>query len=276
MNPDAHFELLLFSTKVSEIKSAMAAGIDGVIVDWEWIGKENRQAGADTEVNRDTLDDLERVRSATDGWILCRLNRLGDWTRQEVQAAIARGADELFLPMVENKSEVEKVADLIGGRAHLSILVETINAVEQIATIVAAPISRVYVGLNDLAIARRTPNIFVPLIDGTMDALRDACGGVQFGFGGLTVPEGGRPIPCRLLMAEMARLRCEFSFLRRSFKRDMASRHMALEIPRIRRAVEVATLRTPDELGSDRADLVQAINQWPRTTGPLIETVADA
>jgi hypothetical protein len=53
---------------------------------------------------------------------------------------------------------------------------------------------------------------------------RDAFAGTCFGFGGLTAADAGHPVPCRLLIEEMARLRCDFTFLRRSFRRDHAAR----------------------------------------------------
>jgi len=56
------FTLTLFSTRPAFIRQAVAAGIDAVLVDWEYRGKERRQASADTQINHDTLDDLRRVR----------------------------------------------------------------------------------------------------------------------------------------------------------------------------------------------------------------------
>ncbi len=39
------FELVLFSTDPVFIRQAVAAGVDSIIVDWEYLGKEQRQAG---------------------------------------------------------------------------------------------------------------------------------------------------------------------------------------------------------------------------------------
>ena len=78
------------------------AGVDGFIVDWECKGKEKRQAGADTEINEDTPEDLRRVRAATNARVLCRLNQPGPWTAGEIEEAVAGGADEILLPMVRS------------------------------------------------------------------------------------------------------------------------------------------------------------------------------
>ena len=51
------------------------------------------------------------------------------------------------------------------------------------------PLSRVYVGLNDLMIDRRGGSLFAPLVDGTVDHVARAVAGagIPFGVAGLTV-----------------------------------------------------------------------------------------
>ena len=53
------------------VESAVAADVDGIIVDWETQEKKERQNGSDTEINRHTLDDLRAVRMATKGPSAC-------------------------------------------------------------------------------------------------------------------------------------------------------------------------------------------------------------
>jgi hypothetical protein len=101
--------------------------------------------------------------------------------------------------------------------------VETIEAVQLAEELGRLPVTRVYVGLNDLAIARGSRHIFTAIADGTIDRLRPHFS-APFGFGGLTIVGAGFPVPCRVLMAEMARLQCTFTFLRRSFIADIANR----------------------------------------------------
>ena len=123
------FELALFATDLEVVRAAVAGGVESVVVDWEHAGKEVRQADADTEINRHTVDDLRAARTATSARLLCRLNRLGPDTAEEVDLALGAGADELLLPMVRSAEEVERVLELVGGRAGLGILVETRAAV---------------------------------------------------------------------------------------------------------------------------------------------------
>ena len=267
------FELLLFSTDPAFIHQAVAAGVDGITVDWERNGKPARQAGADTQINRDTLEDLRRVRASTDAPVICRINSYGATTAAEVEQAIDAGAHEVILPMVRSVEEVEAVLAQAGGRCGIGIMVETIAATRICRDLARLPLSRVYVGLNDLAIERGTPNIFSAVADGTVERAREAFR-APFGFAGLTLPDAGFPIPCRFLIGEMARLGCRFSFLRRSFHRDVAGRDLSVEIPRLRAAVEDAQRQPRDDLARNRADLEAAIRAWPgalpRVTGPLL------
>lgn len=252
------FELLLFSTDPGTVSRSDEAGIDGFIVDWEWIGKEERQAGNNTEINRDTSEDLRRVRAATTARLVCRLNRTGTHTPEEVDDAVSAGADEILIPMVRGPKEVLDVLEMAGGRCGVGILIETLDAVGNAASLGRLPISRAYVGLNDLSIERRSRSIFEPLANGLVDGIRPHFT-VPFGLAGLTVPDLGQPIPCQLLIGEMARLSCAFTFLRRSWRRDTAARDPRVEVLRLRAAIERARRRDANEIARDRAELVGTI-----------------
>jgi hypothetical protein len=264
---DDPFELLLFTTNPQLIRDAVAAGIDGFIVDWERQGKERRQNGNDTEINRDTVEDLRVVRACCeDALVICRINGNGFTRNEEIEQALAAGADELLLPMVTTVEEVELVLDVIAGRGRLGILVETCEAVSLAKQLARLPLSRVYVGLNDLSIQRGDPNIFTAVSDGTVERALEPFQ-VPVGFGGLTLPERGAPIPCRLLMGEMMRLGCHFSFLRRSFRRDVQDRNLSTAVTRIRQYLEQTRHRSPEVVRQERRELHRAIRAWnpPRT-----------
>ena len=252
------FELFLFSTDPETVTRHAEAGVDGFIVDWERLGKESRQAGADTEINADTPADLRRVRAATKARVVCRVNQHGPWTPAEVEDAVAGGADEILVPMARSPEQVRDVIALAAGRCGVGILLETVDAVRCATELAGLPIRRVYVGLNDLSIERRSRSIFEALTDGLVDEIRPHFS-VPFGLAGLTLPESGRPIPCRLLIGEMARLSCGFTFLRRSWRRDTAGLEPSLGIAQIRSALERAGRRSAAEIARDRAELVEAV-----------------
>jgi len=252
------FGLILFCTDPTVVPIAVNAGIEAIVVDWENADKTTRQFARDTEINYDTIDDLRNIRAATQARVLCRINPFSAATPGEVDNAISAGADEILLPMVRQRSEIEATLKHVDKRCGLGILLETNEAVRYGHEWTDLPLSRVYVGLNDLAIERHHRSIFTSLIDGTVETLRNLFD-VPFGFGGLTLPDRGSPVPCRLMIAEMIRLNCHFSFLRRSFKRDIRGHNWPREIERILKALENAYTRTTDEIESDRSELTEIV-----------------
>ena len=241
----------------------IGAGAAGVVVDWERRGKRRRQAGVDTQVNEDTPADLARVRAATQGRVLCRVNGWGPWTPREIDVAVSLGSDEVLLPMVRSVDEVDAALEVVAGRCGLGILVETADAVRTVDVLVSRPLSRVYLGLNDLMIDRGGRCLFAALVDGTADRVAAAtlAAGHPFGVAGLTRPDAGRPVPCRLLVAELARIGASFTFLRRSFHSDTAGRPLSVEVPGIVEAVRAALRRSDEEVAADRAELELLVGQ---------------
>ncbi|SDE68433.1 HpcH/HpaI aldolase/citrate lyase family protein [Blastococcus fimeti] len=248
-------DLFLFSVDPGWGSDVVAAGAAGIVVDWERRGKERRQLGEGTQISTDTPEDLTRMRAATDGRLICRLNGYGPWTADEVEDAIARGAEELLLPMVRTAESVDRTLDLVAGRCGLGVLIETQDAVDASAAIASRPLSRVYVGLNDLRIDRRSDQLFRPLVDGTVDAVRAEVS-QPFGVGGLTLPGGGFPVPGEVLAAELVRLRTDFTFLRRSFIADMHGRDPWVEVPKLLDSLDELRRADPADAAADRQRLL--------------------
>jgi hypothetical protein len=262
------FELVLFANDADLATRAVAAGVETLIVDWEWEGKAARQAGADTEVNRQTEDDLRRMRGVEGARVLCRVNATSARTADELDLAVAAGADEVLLPMVRAPGEVEAALDALAGRAGLGILVETEDAIAAAPELARLPLSRVYVGLNDLAIERGARGIFGPLVDGTVERLRTVFAETRFGVGGLTVPTRGAPLPCRLLIGELARAGCDYAFLRRSFLRDTAGSDVGAAVRELREALAAARRRDDGAVAADRRALVDAVAALEESARP--------
>lgn len=259
--PNLELDLFVFCNRPTSSRALVEAGATGVVIDWERRGKRRRQGGADTQINRDRPAHLAAVRAATSGRVLCRVNPWGPLTAAEIDLAVGLGADEVLLPMVRTPAEVDGAVAAVAGRCGLGILVETADAVGEAAELARRPLSRIYVGLNDLMIDRGGTSLFAPLVDGTADRVAEAAaaGGIPFGMAGVTVPEGGRPVPCRLILGALARVGASFTFLRRSFHRDVAGRDVAVEIPRIADAARAAYRRTPGQVTADHAALVSAV-----------------
>lgn len=216
------FELFLFTTDTAVAAGCMDVGVDAIIVDWENSGKHERQRGFNTQINQQSSADLRAMREAVPGTIICRINGYNNNTTQtEVEEAITNGADEILLPMVRNLQEAEQVITWIKGRCRFGILVETDAAVTIAGQLALLPLSRVYIGLNDLHIDKKLPNLFYPFIDGTIEYLRSVFCNIPFGVGGLTHAASGSPVLSSLLMNQYALLQTDFTFLRRTFLNDL-------------------------------------------------------
>jgi hypothetical protein len=231
-------DLLLFTTEPKFAGVALEAGVSKFVIDWENQGKYARQRHADTEINADTPDDLRRMSNLPGASLICRINAFGDRTAHEVETAIEAGATHILLPMVESPNEVEDFLKFVGERVKAGILIETARACTVASELASFPLDLVYVGLNDLSISRRSKSIFEPLKDGLAMRLRETLEKTDFGLGGLTTVDRGHPIPCIRLMAELARHRIDFTFLRRSFKKDIVDRNVKKEIGLIKKTWE--------------------------------------
>lgn len=227
-----NFDLWLFTHDTDYGAAAVSAGVRGVVIDWEWRGKEARQLGRDTEVNHGKENDLGAMRAAVQGPIACRINNYPGARQREAARAAELGADEVWLPMVRAIAEVEECLAVLPAKCRLGILAETPEALALAAEFNQLPLARVYFGLNDLWITSGRPHLFSALIDGTAQKFRSEFHG-PFGMAGVTRPNCGSPVPCHLLLAEMARIGCNFGVARRAFRRDTPTEELALAIEEI-------------------------------------------
>lgn len=243
--------LVLFSHDPAYARAAVEAGVHAILVDWEFRSKERRQAGFDTEINQGTPTDLAAIRAATRGRIICRINNDAATRRDELRLACELGADEVLLPMVHSLAEVYDCLDVLPADRQLSILAETEESLWMARDFSGMKLGRVYLGLNDLLIQRGRGHLFHPLIDGTMDRFRADYRG-PLSVAGVTLPDNGHPIPCRLLMAELARLGCDYGVCRRSFRRDIPLEKLSTGVAAINAEWEVLQRRTELQRETDR------------------------
>lgn len=207
-------------------KIAEANGVDRIFVDMEYIGKNLRQGGMDTVQSKHTLDDVKNIRNTiTKSELLVRVNPIHEKTEQyssseeEIDGAIANGADILMLPYFKTVDEVKTFIDLVGGRAKVMPLLETPEAVEVIDDILSLDgIDEIFIGLNDLSLGYGMKFMFEPLANGTVDMLcnKFKAKGIPYGFGGLASLNKGL-LPGKMVLKAHYRLGSGSVILSRSF-----------------------------------------------------------
>ena len=248
-------ELILFEHEAARAEEFIQAGLTSFLVDWEHVGKDARQQGFDTEIRLGTPGELRSMCAVPGASVWCRVNRFGPHTAGEIDAVIDAGAAGVFLPMVTSPAEVDTFLRIIDGQCDAGILVETARALQHVEELASYPLDRVYFGLNDFAISRGGGSIFRAVLDGSVERARAAFPTNRFGFGGLTAVDAGHPVPCRRLLEELARLRCDFTFLRRSFRRDLTSRSLPDVVSGIRAAWWESISREPVAVARDHLHL---------------------
>jgi hypothetical protein len=228
-----------------------------VAVDWE--RPDERSTWLDRRPTAKQVAALAAVRDVSPWPVVCRVNEVGPGTEEEVRQAIDLGADEVLIPMVRQEAEVERVIVAARGQVGVGIMVETPEAVDRAAALAGLGICRAFVGLLDLALLRKTPSVFTALTDGTIDRLVADLAGTAYGFGGLTDPAHGYPLPARLLMGEIVRGGCAFAMMRNAFVADAAQSSPEAVLAAIR--VELAGLARRDaaQVAADREALVARI-----------------
>jgi len=216
-------DLVLFENDPESARTNLNAGIGSFLIDTEVLGKDLRQLGFDTEIRPGTMADLQSISAIPKATCWCRINHYGKHTRAEVHTAIRAGADVILLPMVKTTSEIEGFLEIIDQQCQAAIMLETVEGAASAEGLRSLPVDHVFFGLNDFAISRGGGSIFKALVDGSVESVRQALPEVRFGVAGLTDINQGFPIPSARILEELERLRCDFTFLRRSFRRDAKS-----------------------------------------------------
>jgi 2-keto-3-deoxy-L-rhamnonate aldolase RhmA len=211
----------IFITNRAEMASICeVAGVDWVMVDLEVIGKEQRQKGRNTVISRHCIGDISIIKSTLkNAKVLVRCNPLNSGTKKEINQSIVAGADALMLPMFSDSADIHRFIDLVGGRAKVFLLAETIGAMKSLEMMNEfSGIDVVHIGLNDLSIQLKCEFMFEPLVNGVVErvaqTLRDS--GIAFGVGGVAQLGEGL-LPAEKILAEHFRLGSEYVILSRSF-----------------------------------------------------------
>ena len=202
------------------------AGADWIFIDMEFIGKDARQGGLDTVQNHHSAEDIRNVKqSLSSAKVLVRINPIHDElpyyqsSKDEIDEAIAAGADILMLPFFHTVKEVEEFISMVDGRAKTCLLLETPEAAELLDEILEVPgIDMIHIGLNDMHLALEMNFMFELLANGKVDEWMQKikAKGIMCGFGGIAGLNTGL-LPGAKVLKEHCRLGSEMVIVSRAF-----------------------------------------------------------
>ena len=225
-------KLMYITNNPDVARIAQDAGVERIMVDMEYIGKDERQKKFGTPQNRHSFSDVRRIREVVDSaQLVVRCNPIHRGVEgypdscMETERIINLGADVIMLPYFKGPEEVREHISYVKGRAKVYLLVETSQAVEHLDEILEIPgIDEIHIGLNDLGICYKKKFLFEVLTDGTVDKICDKIHqkGIPYGIGGIGAP--GKPfcvnkhmVPAETLIREQYRLKSSGVILSRAF-----------------------------------------------------------
>lgn len=231
---------IIISNDPSIARDAQEAGISRIMVDLEIMGKKERQASRKTFITTHTKDDIAPMRDVlTRTELIVRVNPWFEGSPDEIDDAIAQGADIIMMPMITSMAHFEAFTKHVAGRAKVMPLVETSYSMAHIADIANDRyVSEVYIGLNDLHLSLGLDFLFEPLALGLIDwmASQIRASGKQFGFGGMATLRSGE-LPAERVLAEHVRLGSSCVILSSRFCHDIKIEEKQGRIDRIEAAL---------------------------------------
>lgn len=261
--------LMILAADPQAAIEAQNAGVDRIFYDLEWIGKAERQHGRNTVKSNNNIDNIPAVRKVLNkSELLVRTNPIHAYSKEEVEKAIAYGADVLMLPMVMDHHDVEQYVEMVAGRAKVCIMIETAAAMARLDKILAVPgVDELFIGLNDLHISMGLTFMFELLSDGLVEYIAQKCNkvGMPFGFGGIArIGEGD--LPSDNILGEHVRLGSTSVILSRTFKGvvgvDKNARKIDLseEVQKVRNRMDDINQWTVEQHVENRKKIADAVD----------------
>lgn len=199
---------------------AQEAGVDRIWIDLETLGKEERQAGLNTVKSKHSIADIRKIRPLLDkSELMVRVNPLNPESRKEIDEVVEAGADYIMLPMYHTAEDVAEFIRMVGGRAKTMLLLETIEARNNLPEYVDFPgIDEIHIGLNDLHLQYKMDFMFQLVADGTVESIAEILRryGIRFGFGGFA-RVGHGILPAEVILTDHYAMGSRMSILSRGF-----------------------------------------------------------
>jgi hypothetical protein len=212
---------ILITNNIKLAKYAQDSGVERIMVDLEFMGKEERQGHLNTVFSKHALKDVEKIRTVlAKSKLLVRINPINKNSQEEIDKSIELGADIIMLPMFKTTDEVQKFISFVNGRVTTNLLLETSQALVRIDDILQiAGIDEIHIGLNDLHLSMGLDFMFELLSGGIIEYLSNKviAKNIKFGFGGVA-RLGRGTVDASLILSEHYRLKSSIIILSRDFK----------------------------------------------------------
>jgi hypothetical protein len=261
MSYGSDFVLTLFTNDPALARRADEAGIDRIGLDLERHAKTERQDGRKTWISDHEEDDLPAIAgSLARAKLFVRTDPVHDGLKEEIDRVIGMGAQVLMLPYFHDADEAARFVEFVGGRATVSLLLETAQAAARIRDIVRLDgVDEIHVGLNDLYLTLGLSSHFEVLASSLLDMLSDVVvgAGIPFGFGGIgRLGDDRLPVSSDLVYAQHPRLGSTRALVSRVFlSPDPSAVDIAAEIARFRARLDYWASRSAEELAAAREAL---------------------
>ena len=264
-----HLKLMILCDDPESAQMAENAGIDRIFYDLEYIGKTERQHGRNTVKSNNKIEDLPTLRKVIKkSELLVRTNPIHAYSKEEIDKAIAYGADILMLPMTIDQHDAEQYVSMVAGRAKVCIMVETAAAMARLDKIISVKgVDEIFIGLNDLHISMGLSFMFELLSDGLVEYIAGKCNkaGMSFGFGGIArIGEGD--LPSDDILGEHVRLESTSVILSRTFKgvagvdKNARPIDLAEEVGKVRTRLNEISRWNEEQHKENRARIAEAVD----------------
>lgn len=199
---------------------AERAGVDRIWIDLETLGKEERQAGLNTVKSKHSVDDIKIITPLLHkSELMVRVNPLNQNSESEINAVIEAGAKYVMLPMYRTACDVAKFLQYVNGRAKVILLLETIDAQNNLKDYVDFDgIDEIHIGLNDLHLEYKLNFMFELVANGTVERIAKTLKehNIRFGFGGFARVKHGI-LPAEVILTDHYAIGSEMAILSRGF-----------------------------------------------------------
>lgn len=203
-------------------------GVARIFMDQEVLGKIERQGHLNTHKAAHTLQEIEAVaQQLRHAELMVRVNPLNPHSKDEVNAALAHGAQRLMLPMFSTYGDVERFLGMVDNRVPVTFLAETPQALVRLPDwlpLLTPGVDEVHLGLNDLALGLGLNFLFEPMAGRLLDPAAEQlnAAGVRWGVGGIARIGQGE-LPAETVLGEHVRLGSEWVILSRAFHQGASS-----------------------------------------------------